>query len=144
MTVTAILKQKGSHKVTTISPDAPLADCVRMLAQNRIGALVVSRDGGDVAGIISERDVVRVIAEQGATAMARPVATVMTSNVECCKTSDKALELLQRMTHGRFRHMPVVEDGRLAAVISIGDVVKYRISEIEMEKSALEDMIKGF
>lgn len=144
MTVTAILKQKGSSKVTTIRPDASLADCARALAANRIGALVVSSDGSRVEGIISERDLVRVIAEHGALALSRPVSGMMTVNVETCSLSDNALDLLKRMTKGRFRHMPVLRDGRLEAFISIGDVVKFRLSEIEMEKAALEDMVKGF
>ncbi len=143
MTVTAILKQKGSAKIVTIKADATMADCVRMLAQYHIGALVVSEDGQQVSGIISERDVVRVLAEHGATCLTRRVSTVMTTNVEGCSPADRALDILQRMTRGRFRHMPVITDGKLAALISIGDVVKYRISEIEMEKMALEDMIRG-
>lgn len=143
MTVTAILKQKGSDKTITIRPDASMADCVAMLAQHRIGALVVSVDGETLGGIISERDVVRVLSEHGAACLTRPVSTVMTADVESCGVADRALDLLQRMTRGRFRHMPVVRDGKLAAFISIGDVVKYRISEIEMEKLALEDMIRG-
>jgi CBS domain-containing protein len=144
MTVTAILQQKGSREVRTIRPDAALADCVRMLAHHRIGALVVSSDGARVEGIISERDVVRVLAEQGAAGLSKPVSSVMTVEVATCDTADMALDILQRMTKGRFRHMPVVREGRLEAFLSIGDVVKFRLSEIEMEKAALEDMIKGF
>ncbi|NCO17106.1 MAG: CBS domain-containing protein [Alphaproteobacteria bacterium] len=143
MTVTAILKQKGSSKVMTIRPEATMAECVALMAQHRIGALVVSQDGAQVDGIISERDVVRALAGQGAQCLPRPVSTVMTRDVEHCARADRALDILQRMTRGRFRHMPVVSDGALAALISIGDVVKYRISEIEMEKMALEDMIRG-
>ena len=144
MSVAAILKQKGSTKVTTIRPDASLSECARLMAANRIGALVVSTDGRAVEGIISERDVVRVVAEHGALALSRPVGGVMTVNVETCSMSDKALDLLRRMTEGRFRHFPVVRDGRLEAFVSIGDVVKFRLSEIEMERAALEDMVKGF
>jgi CBS domain-containing protein len=144
MSVAAILKQKGSNKVTTIRPDATLADCARLMATHRIGALVVSADGMSVDGIISERDVVRVVAEHGALALSRPVGGVMTVNVQTCSTADKALDLLHRMTEGRFRHFPVMRDGKLEAFISIGDVVKFRLSEIEMERAALEDMVKGF
>lgn len=144
MTVTAILKQKGSTAVTTIRPDATLSECVRLLSQHRIGALVVSADGARVEGIISERDVVRVLAEHGPAGLQKPIAGVMTVGVETCRESDVALDLLGRMTKGRFRHMPVVSEGRLTAFISIGDVVKFRLSEIEMEKAALEDMVKGF
>jgi CBS domain-containing protein len=114
------------------------------MATNRIGALVVSADGMTVDGIISERDVVRVVAEHGALALSRPVSGVMTVNVQTCSTADKALDLLHRMTEGRFRHLPVMRDGKLEAFISIGDVVKFRLSEIEMERAALEDMVKGF
>ncbi len=144
MTVTAILQQKGSRDVRTISPDATMADCVRMLAHHRIGALVVSGDGARVEGIISERDVVRVLAEMGAACLSKPVSSVMTVEVATCTVADRGLDILQRMTTGRFRHMPVLRDGKLDAFLSIGDVVKYRLSEIEMEKSALEDMIKGY
>ncbi|PKP64252.1 MAG: histidine kinase [Alphaproteobacteria bacterium HGW-Alphaproteobacteria-8] len=144
MTVTAILKQKGSTKIVTIRPDATMEECVRMLAQYRIGALVVSDDGAHIAGIVSERDVVKVLAQHGGSCLTRKVSTVMTGAVEGCTPSDRALDILHRMTRGRFRHMPVLnKDGELAALISIGDVVKYRISEIEMEKMALEDMIRG-
>lgn len=144
MTVTAILQQKGSSDVTCIGPDATLSDAVQTLASRKIGALVVSRDGAKVDGIISERDIVRVLAEQGAACLQKPISSVMTANVVGCDPADRALDILQKMTKGRFRHMPVMRDGALTALISIGDVVKYRMSEIEMERSALEDMVKGF
>lgn len=144
MTVTAILQQKGSRAVRTIRPDAAMSECVRLLAHHRIGALVVSSDGARVEGIISERDVVRVLAEQGASCLSRTVSSVMTVEVATCSAAERALDILTRMTEGRFRHMPVLRDGKLDAFLSIGDVVKYRLSEIEMEKAALEDMIKGF
>jgi CBS domain-containing protein len=144
MTVTAILQQKGSNDVTTIGPDAPLSEAVQTLASRRIGALVVSRDGQKIDGIISERDIVRVLNEQGAACLQKPIASVMTTHVSSCDPADRALDILQRMTEGRFRHMPVMRDGKLAAFISIGDVVKYRMAEIEMERAALEDMVKGF
>jgi CBS domain-containing protein len=143
MTVTAILKQKGSSQVMTLKPDATIADCAMALAEHRIGALVVSRDGRTMDGIISERDVVRALADQGAACLSKPVSAVMTRNVETCDKAERSANLLRRMTAGRFRHMPVIEDGQLTALISIGDVVKYRISEMEMEKTALEDMIRG-
>ncbi|TVQ59343.1 MAG: CBS domain-containing protein [Rhodobacteraceae bacterium] len=143
MTVTAILKQKGSEEVETIRPDAPLSHCVALLAERRIGALVVSEGDGRIAGIVSERDVVRAIARQGRAVLEEPVSTAMTREVQTCGMEDRATDLLRRMTLGRFRHLPVVEAGRLKGLISIGDVVKFRIAEIEMEKGALEDMIKG-
>jgi CBS domain-containing protein len=144
MTVTAILKQKASAgTILTIKPEATIADSAMAMSEHRIGALVVSKDGQTIEGIISERDVVRVLAEQGAACLNKTVATVMTRNVETCDKAERSANLLRRMTAGRFRHMPVVEDGRMTALISIGDVVKYRISEMEMEKAALEDMIRG-
>ena len=144
MTVTAILKQKASAgTILTIQPSATVADCAMVLAEHRIGALVVSSDGQVIEGIISERDVVRVLAEQGPACLEKTVASVMTRNVETCEKTERSASLLRRMTAGRFRHMPVVENGRMTAFISIGDVVKYRISEMEMEKAALEDMIRG-
>lgn len=144
MTVSAIMKSKGDAPVRTIPASASLAEAVEQLAANRIGALVVSPDGERVEGIVSERDVVRVLARQGAAALELPVAKVMTREVQSCDRSESSETLLQRMTEGRFRHLPVLEDGRMVAIISIGDVVKHRIGEIEMEKNALEGMIKGF
>jgi CBS domain-containing protein len=104
---------------------------------------VVSEDGVRIAGIVSERDVVRALARQGRSVLEEPVSTVMTRDVQTCAVDERATQLLRRMTTGRFRHLPVVEDGALTGLISIGDVVKFRIAEIEMEKGALEDMIKG-
>jgi CBS domain-containing protein len=144
MTVAAILKQKGSDAVLTIRPDATLAQCATVLAENRIGALIVSSDGVAIAGIISERDLVAAIARRGRDVLDQPVSAVMTRDVQTCSLDERPLDLLQRMTSGRFRHLPVTEGSKLRAVVSIGDVVKFRISEIEMEKAALEDMVKGF
>lgn len=144
MTVAAILKQKGSDAVLTIRPDATLAQCATVLAENRIGALIVSTDGVAIAGIISERDLVAAIARRGRDVLDQPVSAVMTREVQTCSLDERPLDLLQRMTSGRFRHLPVTEGSKLRAVVSIGDVVKFRISEIEMEKAALEDMVKGF
>lgn len=143
MTVAAILKQKGSEAVTVVASDATLLDCVTVLADNRIGALIVSDDGQAIAGIISERDIVSAIARSGREVLDQPVASVMTRDVQICTMDERATQLLRRMTMGRFRHLPVVEDGRLRALVSIGDVVKFRVAEIEMEKGALEDMVRG-
>jgi CBS domain-containing protein len=144
MTVAAILKAKGDAPVRTIPASASLAEAVEQLAAHRIGALVVSRDGERVEGIVSERDLVRVLARQGAAALEQPVHQVMTREVQHCARGESSEALLKRMTAGRFRHLPVLEDGKLVAIISIGDVVKHRIGEIEMEKDALEGMIKGY
>lgn len=144
MTVKAILRQKGAGGVATMPGTASLKDCVAELAKRKIGALVVSADGDAIDGIISERDVVRVLAAQGAEALTLPLAEVMTRKVETCACEERSDALLARMTAGRFRHMPVVEDGKMVALVSIGDVVKYRLDELAHEKTALEDMIKGF
>lgn len=143
MTVAAILKSKGSLEVTTVGAQASIGDCARLLSEKKIGALVVSEDGRHVDGVLSERDLVRMLAQDGAGCLAKPASVAMTRKVETCELDERGEELLRRMTEGRFRHMPVMKDGALHAVLSIGDVVKYRISEIEMEKHALEDMIKG-
>ncbi|MGF1658155.1 MAG: CBS domain-containing protein [Rubrimonas sp.] len=144
MTVAAILRQKGSNEVATVKAGATLEEAVRMLAAKRIGAVVVSADGARVDGVLSERDVMNALAAQGGGCLEQSVASAMSSPVETCTLEDRANDILRRMTDGRFRHLPVMLDGRLHALVSIGDVVKYRISEIEMERTALEDMVKGF
>lgn len=143
MSVAAILNQKESAAVATIAADATVRDAVETLARLRIGALIVSPDGEALEGIISERDVVQLIARGGPGALSSPVGDVMTRKVEHCVMNEHALRVLRRMTKGRFRHMPVMEDGKLRAVISIGDVVNFRLREMEMEKQALEGMIMG-
>lgn len=144
MTVTAILKQKGSESVLTIDPGATISQAATMMAENRVGALVVSPDGASIVGIISERDIVGAIARRGRDVIDQPISAVMTREVQTCEIEDNALDLLRRMTSGRFRHLPITRQGKLCGVISIGDVVKYRISQIEMEKAALEGMVMGF
>lgn len=143
MTVARILRQKGSSKVETIASSATVADAAAQLATRGIGALVVSDDGARVAGIVSERDLVKWLGREGAACLNRPVADVMTEKVVTCTPRDEIDSIMERMTGGRFRHIPVLEDGRLAGVISIGDVVKHRMSELEHEREALADMIKG-
>ena len=144
MTVARILASKGSNEVETITSAESLADAAATLSSRRIGALVVSDDGLTVAGILSERDVVRVLGREGAGCLRRHVADVMTAKVETCAPEDGVPQIMERMTGGRFRHMPVLDGGRLTGVSSIGDVVKYRMSELEHEASALSDMIKGY
>ncbi|RMH53263.1 MAG: CBS domain-containing protein [Alphaproteobacteria bacterium] len=144
MIVRQILGQKTVAAVETIAPDRKVRDAARQLAERGIGALIVSADGQRVAGIISERDIVREIGRRGPECLDEPVEALMTRKVSSCAMGDTAEEILTRMTEGRFRHMPVLEDGRLVGVISIGDVVKARLAEIEGEKHALEDMIRGF
>lgn len=144
MKVSVILQKKGSTEVATIAPTATLADAVRELARLRIGALVVSQDGAGIAGIVSERDVVRRLGAEGPGALDLKVADVMTTAVRTCGSEDTAFDLLDSMTEGRFRHMPVVgDDGRMAGILSIGDVVKARLEEIEAENAAMADMLSG-
>ena len=141
MTVKTILSRKGTE-VLTIEPTATLAAAVKMLAQRRIGALVVTGPGHRVVGIISERDIVRVLDAHGTTVLDRPVAEVMTRKVVTCSLSETIAEIMERMTAGKFRHVPVVEQGRLAGIVSIGDVVKARLEDLEREQDALRDYIR--
>ena len=140
MTVKAILSRKGGD-VVTIAPTASLTDAVKRLAERRIGALVVKGPDNRVAGILSERDIVRSVAERGHAALEENVGTVMTRKVTTCTEADTIAVLMERMTEGKFRHLPVVDPGRLVGVISIGDVVKWRVGEIENESAALREYI---
>jgi CBS domain-containing protein len=142
MTVKAILSNKGDQ-VLTIEPNATLTAAVQTLTQRRIGALVVTGAGGRLAGIISERDVVRALAEKGADALAAPVSEVMTRKVVTCRWGDTIAQIMELMTSGKFRHVPVVEQDQLAGIISIGDVVKARLGELEREQDALRDYIRS-
>jgi CBS domain-containing protein len=144
MLVSQILKSKADDGVLTIRPDATVAEAVRVLSERRIGSLVVSEDGGHAIGIISERDIVREIGRRGAGCLSETVESMMTRNIVTCTRRDLADGVLATMTSGRFRHLPVVEGEELVGLISIGDVVKARLSELSMEKDALEGMIKGF
>jgi CBS domain-containing protein len=142
MKVTAILKKKGSSDVATVAPDTTLGEATQVLAERRIGALVVSSGDGRIDGILSERDIVQRLGTGGAAALSERVHTVMTGEVETCAANDTAFDLLDRMTSGRFRHMPVCgPDGRLGGILSIGDVVKARLEEIEAENAAMADML---
>jgi CBS domain-containing protein len=141
MNVSAILKQKGTN-VTTVTSAATVDEAARKLAQKRIGAIVVTDGDERVAGIVSERDIVRAIAESGAAILERPVTGIMTKNVVTCTDAATLDELMQVMTRGRFRHLPVVDArGRLAGIVSIGDVVKFHIGEIAMEAAQLREYI---
>jgi CBS domain-containing protein len=141
MTVQAILARKGSD-VLTIEPAAELAAAVKILAERRIGALVVIGADRRVVGILSERDVVRTLAERGAGALKVPVSEVMTPRVVICGRQETVSEIMERMTAGKFRHVPVVEQDQLAGIVSIGDVVKSRLEEMERESAALRDYIR--
>ncbi len=140
MTVRRILAGKG-RDVVTVSPDRTLSEAVRLLCDRRLGALVVTDPGGAVIGIISERDIVRSIALRGAGALTEPVSQSMTENVVTTSESATVPTVMTEMTTGRFRHMPVIEDGKLAGIISIGDVVKHRVAEMEDEQQALREYI---
>lgn len=143
MNVQHVLKLKGSAAVETISPDQTVAQAAKVLGAKRYGALVVTDDAGRVVGILSERDIVRGLGVSGAAVLHETVGRLMTEKVEHCEPTEDVNSVMARMTDGRFRHMPVMEGGRLAGVLSIGDVVKARIMEMESEKSAMEGMLAG-
>jgi len=144
MTVRAavILARKGTD-VATIEPGASLLDAARVLAERNIGALVVSADAKAVEGVLSERDIVRRVARNGAVALRLLVGDVMTAEVITCDRHATADELMAIMTERRIRHVPVVEDGHLAGIVSIGDVVKSRMDELETEAESLHDYVTG-
>jgi CBS domain-containing protein len=144
MLVHQILKSKSDDGVATVAPGATVAQAVDMLSSRRIGALIVSTDGKVALGILSERDVVRELGRRGPACLAEKVEAMMTRDLVGCTRDDSADQVLQRMTNGRFRHMPVIEAGQMVGLISIGDVVKARLMDLAAEKDALEGMIKGF
>ena len=140
MTVRAILDTKG-HQVQSVEPGAKLAAAIKILSERRIGAVLVL-DQGHMEGILSERDIVRVLGERGAGALDEPISSVMTRKVVSCREKDTVSEIMEMMTNGKFRHLPVVEDGRVVGLISIGDIVKWRVGEYEREQEALREYIK--
>jgi CBS domain-containing protein len=141
MTVKTILSTKGSG-VSTIKPTATLESAIGILAQHGIGALVVLGAHHRVIGILSERDIVRALAQRGANALTEPVAQVMTRNVSTCSRSETVNSLMDQMTAGKVRHLPVVEQKRLVGIVSIGDVVKHRLTEMQRETEALQEYIQ--
>jgi len=143
MLVSQILASKSIQEVATIAPGASVAEAAGQLSAKRIGALVVSEDGNAVQGIVSERDIVRELGRKGPACMSETVAELMTKKIVTCGKDETADRVLQKMTEGRFRHIPVVEGDAMVGLISIGDVVKARLSELSMEKDALEGMIMG-
>jgi CBS domain-containing protein len=140
MRVADIIRLKGDG-VGTIPPDASIADVVSQLARLGVGAMIVSEEGRSVAGIISERDIVRRLDGDGPVVLERRVADLMTAEVVTCSLQDTLAELMSVMTERRIRHIPVVEDGLLSGVVSIGDVVKGRLQELEDERRHLEEYI---
>lgn len=144
MLVSQIIRNKGSQQVVTVTPEMTIGEAAKVLAENRIGALVVTDDGAKVRGILSERDLVREMGARGAACLTDRVDNVMTRNVYACKPDDSADLVLQTMTNKRFRHIPVMDGVRMVGLISIGDVVAARLSELQLEKDALTGMIMGY
>jgi CBS domain-containing protein len=140
MTVRSILDSKG-HQIQSVEPDTKLSAAIKILGERKIGAVLVMSQGR-IEGILSERDIVRVLGERGAKVLDEPVSAVMTRKVVGCRESDTVSSLMERMTLGKFRHLPVIEDGRVVGLISIGDVVKRRVQEYELEQEALREYIK--
>jgi len=141
MTVSIILAAKG-REVVSVEPTATLAAAVALLAAKRIGAALVLGVDRRIAGIISERDIVRALAEHGAGALDQPVSQFMTRKVSTCTEAETIASIMERMTEGKFRHMPVVDQGRVLGIISIGDVVKHRLHEMERDSAAMRDYIQ--
>ena len=144
MLVNQILSMKASGEIFTVAPETSVAEATRLLSEKRIGAVVVSDDGKMPLGILSERDIVRELGKRGADVLAVPVSDLMTKKLVTCATGEDALEILERMTAGRFRHLPVVNDaGEMIGLVSIGDAVSARLKELNAEKEALTGMIMG-
>jgi CBS domain-containing protein len=144
MLVSQILKSKSDVGVVTVPLGTTVAKAAEILSSRRFGALVISPDGKALAGIISERDIVREVGRRGAVCLKDTVDRMMTARVVTCARGDSSEQVLQKMTDGRFRHIPVMEGDALVGLISIGDVVKAQLADLAMEKDALEGMIKGF
>ncbi len=142
MFVRQILNSKGGD-IVTIGPSAKIADVAALMAKERIGAVVVLDQDAHIEGIVSERDITRGLAEHGAAVLTMNAQSVMTSNVVTCRPDDGVDKLMQKMTAGRFRHLPVLDQGKMVGIVSIGDVVKHRLEELENEASLLQDYIAG-
>jgi CBS domain-containing protein len=140
MTVSMILAEKGRN-VVAIEPGATLAEAATLLADKRIGAALVLGADQRIVGIISERDIVRALALRGAAALHGPVSGTMTRNVESCNENEPICNIMERMTAGKFRHLPVIDQGRVVGIVSIGDAVKHRLQEMERESTAMRDYI---
>ncbi len=140
MKINDVLKAKAHQKVVTVGPEAGVRELVALLAEHNVGALIVSRDGERLDGIVSERDVVRHLHDDG-TVVNNTVEAIMTSVVETCGTDDDVEELMRTMTRQRIRHVPVVVDEKIRGIISIGDVVKHRIDQLEFERDQLDHYV---
>lgn len=143
MLVTQIFRQKKAHRIITVSPDTLVSDAVETMKDEHIGALMVMDDDGALAGIISERDIVRALPEHAGATLGLSVGKLMTSPVVTCGPDAHVDDIMQTMTARHFRHMPVLEDGQLIGMISIGDVVKSRLDELETESTHLQNYIAG-
>ena len=141
MTVRAILDTKGHH-IESVEPDAKLSAAIKILSERKIGAVLVMSKGR-IEGILSERDIVRVLGERGAAVLDEPVSAVMTRKVVSCRPADTVAAIMEMMTLGKFRHLPVLEGEKVVGLISIGDVVKWRLHEMERESDALRDYIRS-
>lgn len=142
MEIAKLLLEKG-ETVFTIPPEATVREAVAALAEHRIGALVISEDGRKIAGILSERDIVRALDGDHEGLLDEPVSGIMSAEVSTCSPTDDTDSLMATMTRGRFRHVPIVKDGQLAGLVSIGDVVKARIGELERDRKELVDYINA-
>ncbi len=142
MRISDLLRQKGDL-VVSVKPDQSVIELLDLLAQHKVGALVVSADGTQLDGIVSERDVVRQLQKYGPELLSAPVRDIMTAQVHTCPPDTELDELMRVMTDGRFRHVPVLDDGRLVGIISIGDVVKHRIDELQSERDHLTAYINS-
>lgn len=140
MTVSMILAAKGRN-VVSVEPSASLSSAVALLAEKRIGAVAVLGVDCRIVGILSERDIVRALAERGAGALDTPVSQIMTRKVSTCTEAETIPSIMERMTEGKFRHVPVVDQGRLVGIVSIGDVVKHRLQQMESDSAAMRDYI---
>src|ERR1700690_488245 len=140
MTVRAILDTKG-HNIQSVEPEAKLSSAIKILGERKIGAVLVM-SAGRIEGILSERDIVRVLGERGAAVLDEPVSSVMTRKVISCKQSDTVAAIMEMMTLGKFRHLPVLEGRRAVGLLYIGEIAKWRVREHDMEQEALRDYIK--
>ncbi|WP_120635340.1 CBS domain-containing protein [Ruegeria sp. EL01] len=144
MLVQAILKSKAAGGVVTVGSTATVSEAAKILAEKRIGTVVISDDDGQTAsGILSERDIVRELAKNGSGCLTQPVSSYMTQKLITATRQTTVQDIMSRMTEGRFRHMPIVEEGKLVGIVTLGDVVKAQLTELAMEKDALEGMIMG-
>lgn len=142
MRIERVISNKGAE-VLTIAPNASVGDAAILLSEKRIGAVVVCEPGKAPEGILSERDIVRELGRSGAGCLQQTVADLMTRDIRTCSLSDALDDVLSIMTEGRFRHMPVIQDGQMVGIVSIGDIVKSRLNELSMERDALEGMVMG-